>query len=147
MNFLKRKRELQRLQSLPSLAKIEVCDNLHPFVVQLGLTFTENEICFPQPICYIQHRINASAYCEELYAKSIRFTDIINIKKKHDGTYFTLRAGHIFYFSDKYQYWCIRNPLSYNKPAIITVWWWMFTGWLAGWWRKLFHNNDSPQRT
>lgn len=147
MNSLKRKQELCRLQSLPALTRFEVCDKLHPLVVHLGLTFTENEICFPQPLGYQQRTVYICACCETLYEKSIRFSDIVYIKNNNKRICAVLRTGHAFYFFHDCKFWYIYNALGYGEPTHTTLWWWKFTGYFALWWRKLFRSNTSSQRT
>lgn len=146
MNSLKRKRELYRLQSLPALTRFEVCDKLQPLVVQLGLTFTENEICFPQPLCDQQRIVYICACCEKLYEKSIRFSDVIYMKNNHESTCAVLRTGHAFYFFNDCKFWYIYNVLGYGEPTHITVWWWKLTAYFLLRWRKLFTGNTSSHK-
>lgn len=143
MNLFKRKRELRRLQNLPELTRFEVCDKLQSLTVQFGLTFTENEICFPQPMCCQQYAIYLSACCEELYEKSICFSDIIYINKNSKRVCMALRTGHVFYFFYDSELWYIYNPLHYGEPSYLFLLWWWYTGRILFWWRKLFPGNYS----
>lgn len=143
MILFKRKRELSRLQNLPALTRFEVCDGLQPFVVQLGLTFTEDEIRFPQPLSYQQFAIYFAASCDRLYVKSIRFSDVIDIDKNSKRTYLVVRTGHVFYFFKDCEIWYVDNPLHNGEPCTIVLWWWALSACIVHRWRKLFCNNPS----
>lgn len=147
MKSLRKKRELCRLQTFSAMSKFEVCNKLQPFVAHFGLTFTENEICFPQPLCCEQHIIYISACCENLYERSIRFSDIVYIRNNNKRLCLLLRTGHVFYFFSDHRFWYIRNALDFGQPTALTVWWWMFSGKIIQWLGNRFGRDISADRT
>lgn len=140
MKSLKKKWELCRLKSVPALTKFEVYDKLRSFTVQLGLTFTENRICFPQPPCYVQRAIYCSACCEELYGEGIAFADIVFMIRRGKHLHAVLRTGHTFHFIENRKIWYVYNSLDYGEPTKITQWWWNLIEWSTPLWWKRVHN-------
>lgn len=137
MNLLRRKRDLCSLQKLPALPQPIIYEQLCPFAAQLGLIFADDGILFPQPLCFEQQVIHASAYCENLYPKSIPYDDIVIMESCGNRLKVVLRTGHIFHFVENRDVWLVRNALNYDKPPLIRVWWWQFSGWITLCWWKL----------
>ena len=137
MNLLKRKPDLRNVQKLPALPKPEICGFLQPFAVTLGLTFTDNEVRFPQPLCFEQRAVHASAYCETLYPECIPYDDIVIMEYDGNKLQMILRNGHIFHFVADSRLWLVSSTMKYGEPLLITVWWWMFSGWITLLWWKL----------
>ena len=146
MNFWRRKRDLRCLSELPTLTKSTICDELRPFAVPLGLTFTETEICFPQPLCIEQKAILISAFNESPYPKSIPYNDIVIMDAYDNKLKIILRSGHIFHFVKDRPVWLVDNPLNYGEPSAFTVWWWSFSGWVTRLWWKITRRNRRTQR-
>lgn len=140
MNLLKRKLGLHYLRNLPSLKRFEICDKLHPFIVQYSLALTENEICFPQPLCDEQKTVYFIANCDEKYRRRIPFADIVYMGYCNQRLRLVIRTGHIFYFYPNSKIWMIINTLGYNNPIGLVVWWWKISGWLViQWWKLIDH--------
>lgn len=141
MNVLKRKRELRYLQKLPALTKSQVYDKLYPFATSFGLSFTEREILFPQPLSTSQKAILNTIYFDERYKESIPYADIVAAEDSPKGVRIRLRNGYVFYFMKESQVWYVRNPLKHGEPSRLTVGWWKFSGWITlGWWRLTGRN-------
>lgn len=137
MSLLRKKYDLCSLQKLPALPQSEIYERICPFALQLGLTFADNEIRFPQPLCFEQQAIHFSAYCEKLYPKCIPYDDIVIMESYGNKLKVVLRSGHIFHFVENRDVWLVRNALNYGKPPLITVWWWQLSGWITLWWWRL----------
>ena len=133
MNLLKRKRELRRFRKQPPVNPNEIYDELQSFAKSIGFTLAENEIRFPQPLCFEQLALLMSAYCENLYRETVPFADIIGMKSNGDRIRILLRTGHEFSFVKDRPLWMVHNLLNYGEPFFLTVWGWK----LSGWWEKV----------
>lgn len=137
MQLLKRKWILNRLRKQCALKRFEVCEKLHPFIVQYGLTFTENEIRFPQTICKDQRTICFLADWSGLYQDGIPFKDIVYMGYRGSMLRMVLRTGFTFCFLPNGRLWYVCNVLKYGEPTHIKVWWWKISGSLISLGRKL----------
>lgn len=137
MNFLKRKWILYRLQSFPALPESQVCDQLRPFAIELGLTFTNKGIRFPKILSTDQRAVLDIIYCKDQYKESIPYKDIIATKYFPQGIKIKLRNGYIFHFIEGSPVWYVSDPLKCSEPSRLTAAWWKLSGWITLQWWKL----------
>ena len=136
MNILKRKWALCYMKILPAVSKLEVCDKLRPYLRHYGLTLSDTEIIFPKRRCYYQ-KLLQFIYAYGIYEESIPYESVIYIMETPVGLHLLLRTGHEFTFTLESPHWQIRNLYDYDKPLMITVCWWRFSGQAVMLWWKV----------
>lgn len=136
MKFLKSKIVLAGLKYYPALSSFEICEKIRPYLRPFHLSLAKDKILLPEEkgeeqtfVCLMN--------APDMYTHVIPFDQILWAEERKEGLHFYMRTGYVLFFPRDGKVWRVTNLYNYGQPCRLTVWWWVFSGWICRGWNSV----------